>query len=465
MARIVRYTDGSVTKRDGYWRLTLDAVDVFGKRHRRSRKTAVRCSEKDNSGKAEAEWLLKDWRNELVVELEENGMVADAEDMLVCDYIDDYLASRKHEVAEVTMSGYENHAANIRLSSLGQMRMGDVGLKDVQAYERSQYEAGLARSTVAHRHAFLSMVFKYADAAGDIRRNPMAALRAPKAEYKAPNPLNQKNARRIMGELAAMKSSPCTIAARIALFTGMRRGEICALRWLDWDEDESMLHVTHALTQRKRGSARKPSGYKLASPKDTTGRRTMRDIPVPPELGLLLYVVREKQRVECTSAGCRWDPELYIIGDIFGRWTSPDTVSTRWATIADLHDWRGVQGRVITFHDLRHTFATIAIAEKTDVMSLAAIMGHSDPTITLKTYAIALAGPKRQTMSAVGGFYSEGESGGATESPQRGWPGGEEDGAASVEDEGFEEEKRRQRVEGTGQRRPNGRARVPLRLV
>ena len=425
MAQIVRFTNGSVTKRDGFWRLSLDAVDILGTRHRKSHKTNIECNDRDERGRAQAEAALQQWRDTLVVKLREDGTVSDAQYMLVCDYVDAYLESRRHEVAEVTMGGYENNAANIRLSPFGQRRMGEVGLKDVQAYERSLYEMGLSRSTVAHRHAFLSMVFKYADAAGDVPRNPMAALRAPKAEFKPPNPLNQKNARRVMGELGAMKSSPCTVAAQIALFTGMRRGEICALRWLDWDEDEQMINVTHALTQRKRGAARKPSGYKLASPKDTTGRRTMRSIPVPPALGRLLYVVRERQRAACGELGCRWEPELYVIGDVFGRWTSPDTISSKWATIADAQDWRGVQGKVITFHDLRHTFATIAIAEKTDVMSLAAIMGHSDPTITLKTYAIALAGPKRQTMAAVGGFYSSplederGPQGAAAAGPDR----------------------------------------------
>ena len=67
--------------------------------------------------------------------------------------------------------------------------------------------------------------------------------------------------------------------------------------------------------------------------------------------------------------------------------------------------WLGTQGRPVTYHDLRHTFATVAIAEGIDVMSLAAILGHKDPSMTMRVYAIALAGPKRQAMKQIGDFY------------------------------------------------------------
>lgn len=63
--------------------------------------------------------------------------------------------------------------------------------------------------------------------------------------------------------------------------------------------------------------------------------------------------------------------------------------------------WVGLAGRPVTFHDLRHTYATVAIASGADVMAVASYLGHSDPQLTLRTYANADPDANRRTADAV----------------------------------------------------------------
>lgn len=397
---MARFTKGGASPRLGYWRLNITRIENDGTKKRLTKQTHIRCGEKrSNEQRAKSE--LGRWRDSLIREDE----IAIAKESVVDsgtrfqDYIGHYL--ERHRCSDSTRHHYEVYLRKLMGTPLGVKPLCELEPRDFADYEKTLYDAGLSANTVAHYHAFFAQVIKYALANADLARSPIAAVRAPRKGRKPVNALSAADAAVVMSSLGSMQPSPLSEAGQIALYTGMRRGEICALRWLDVDLPASTIHVAHALTLNADG------GWKLSSPKDTRGYGSLRDVPVPSPLADLLIAIRDRQRTACDLLGMAWDRRLFVIGDQFGKFKNPDALTNEWRALAKVSGWRGQQGRYVTFHDLRHTFATITIAQGADVMSVASILGHRNPSMTLDVYAMALAEPKRKTMARLANLFEK----------------------------------------------------------
>ena len=93
--------------------------------------------------------------------------------------------------------------------------------------------------------------------------------------------------------------------------------------------------------------------------------------------------------------------KLYVIGSIDGRFRDPLRICKEWKSLSESFGLSGTQGRAITFHDLRHSFATRAIAAGADVKAVAAVLGHTNAAITLNVYADADPESKRRASDLV----------------------------------------------------------------
>lgn len=346
---------------------------------------------------------LRVWRGGLVTEAEDEA-AREAEaakwrasEASVYDYMADYLS--RHNCKSSTMDGYLATVASLRGTPLGAMRLQDVRSRDVEEWEQALLDRGLSTTTVAGKHACLAMVVKYAVAAGDLEKNPLGLVRAPKKLRKPVNALPVAKAREVMDHLAAMGDTDLSVAARIALLCGMRRAEICALRWRDIDFDNNEIRVIHALTKVK-------GDFRLDTPKDTAGGDSTRVIPMGASLRRLFSEVKDAQRSTLAEPDGGWSDDLFVLGDPLKRtWRSPNKLSQQWTALSQVMCWTGTQGQRVTFHDLRHTFATISLANGMDVMSLASILSHRDVSMTLNVYAIALKEPKQRAMAVVDSIF------------------------------------------------------------
>ena len=401
----MRYTTGCVTKSGRFWRLCIDAVADDGNRRRLTKTTKVPCKKDTSAGRRDALTALRRWREALEAAEEaaqEAAKATAARDVTVSDYAAGYLAATKSRISAETYRGYRASVNALARFPIGAIKLGDLTANDVTNYDDELRAAGLGPVTVQKRHAYLAQVTRHAVEVGDIDVDPCTAVKAPRAPRKPVNSLNKAAAREVMGQLIAMgDGNAVAVAARLALMTGLRRGELCALRWHDWDEDAGLLRVNHALGASYEG------GRRLKGAKDPTGTGAERAVPVSEPLARLLGALRERQATQCARLGCGWRPALYILGNALGEPLNPDTLSRKWAAVAQAYGWVGTTGEPLRFHDLRHTFATLAIAEGADVMSLAAVLGHRNPAMTMQVYAVALAGPKKQLMEGVGSFYEE----------------------------------------------------------
>lgn len=401
------YTNGFVSKHHGKWRANLDYVDELGQRRRVTKATGIKCYsdikdpvtgdiiKRDNRGKAQAELVLRAWRDKLI-ESDKRADEQGAESGRSCsgdaplyDYARSYLEN--HHAKASTITGYRAALKRLNGTVAGSTPLSRLTAKEIKAWETDMYEDGLCQTTVAHYHAFIAQVIKYAVAVGDIGRSPLGAMRAPRRKLKPVNSLLPQTARDVVECLDALGPTPLSTGALLALACGMRRGEICALRWLDVDLEGGVVHVTHGLTKGR--------GFRMDTPKDPDGGDVTRDIPIGENVSRRLLARRSAMASSLAGLGMGWSDALFVIGDpLTGSFKSPDVLGNEWRTLSRLKGWTGTQGEVATLHDLRHTFATLCVANGMDIMCLASVLGHRDPSVTLRVYAIALEEPKREGM-------------------------------------------------------------------
>ncbi len=159
--------------------------------------------------------------------------------------------------------------------------------------------------------------------------------------------------------------------AKLALATGMRRGELLALRWQDIDLDRGRITVARSLEQTK-------AGLRFKETKTRHGRRNI-TLPISAVADLRAHW-RERQEIRLRLGIGKSPPDSLVFCDIEGNPTIPQSVSQAWGKVAEAAKVEA------TFHSLRHTHASHLIAAGVDILTISRRLGHASPTITLDVY-------------------------------------------------------------------------------
>lgn len=206
---------------------------------------------------------------------------------------------------------------------------------------------------------------------GLIGRNPAEDAEAPKRDTKEKSALSDMEIRLLLALLPT--DQPCAIAIALAVTCGLRRGEICALRWQDVDLDNGVLEVTRAA--RKDGSI-----------KDTKTKSGMRAIPMPPTMVEMLAEWRKER------PGSEW-----IICDLNGNPLKPNTVGRWWWS--HRHEY-GCDG--VTLHELRHSYITALVRGGAHPRVAQELAGHSSINVAMSIYTHLTIDDKRRAVDSLG---------------------------------------------------------------
>ena len=350
--------EGSITKRtDGRWEARISLSD--GKR-----KSFY------GSTRQEVQRKLAEARRQV-----EDGvqLVGDARQTLG-QYFKGWHESRKSRVEKSTQIGDKYKLKRILQSSIADVPLQKLTPQHVQQFYTSLYDLGLAATTMHSTQAFLKCGLIEAVDLGILSRNPAARVKM--VSYKVET-MEVWSEEEVGQFLKYVNGHRLEALFTLVLSTGLRIGEIIALRWGDINMDSKELHVKHG-TQRTG-----PGTYELSDPKTFHSRRK---IMLSSTVMRLLAAHRQVLQKEWQLRGWIWrDEEVYVFPGDTGKRLWEQSLET---TFRRLIKKAGM--RQIRFHDLRHTCATILLGKGVHVKVVSELLGHADIATTLRTYAHVL---------------------------------------------------------------------------
>ena len=246
--------------------------------------------------------------------------------------------------------------------------------KDGRAIEHPIHGKELSNSMVRKVHMILHQALNLAVRERLIVRNPTIGTTIPKKSYTEKQVLCDSQLDKFMD--AIKREKYWYDFFYVEIMTGLRRGEICGIKWSDINFTEGTLSIRRSVTTKVGG------GLMIGETKTNAGERK---IILPPSV---LTLLREKQ----SDAICEWVfPHYMNPSDPL----HPDAAYRKLKTLL-----KSVELPLIRFHDLRHTFATHAMQGGVDAKTLAGILGHTDASFTLDTYT-HVTGDMQRNASAV----------------------------------------------------------------
>lgn len=269
---------------------------------------------------------------------------------------------------------------------IGSMPLGAIDSKELSAAlialgkDGGRNGRGLSSATLRAAHIAGSQVFEWAKARGLAKANAFEGVERPHANYRKSRFLTMAQARELAVRMeseayarmaeANVRGASFALAACIAVATGLRRGEIFALEWDDVNFEANRISISKAIK----------GGGEVGGPKSSSG---IRSVAVGKSLAQLLGEVHDWQSRMLSDR--RWPERQWSICDAAGTRASMNAFEHWWRRWTDENGWEGLR-----FHELRHTHATLLIADGVDVKTVQLRLGHSSADITMSCYAHAL---------------------------------------------------------------------------
>jgi integrase len=254
---------------------------------------------------------------------------------------------------------------------------------DVEGWHTALRNTGLTARTIGQAHRVLGKVLTDAERDGLVIKNVCKVQRVPRVQVQ--ETVIVKN---IPNLIEKLRGEPLYALAITALFTGMRLGELLALREKSVDLDRGVIEVREALEETS------AHGVRFKATKTTAGKRS---ITLP---NIAIKVLRDHRRElleRRMQLGLgKLNPEDVMFGTWEGKPARTTNVSASWAALAER-----IGMPEITFHALRHTHASQLIASGVDIVTISKRLGHASPTITLGIYAHLFATDDRKASLAI----------------------------------------------------------------
>jgi integrase len=362
---------GNITRRGAHsWRLKYEGGErdpVTGKR--RTRFVTVKGTKRDATREL----------TRLLAEVD-NGTAVDPSTMTIAEYVRGWLDAGEG-LSPKTLERYRQLAERQIIPHLGATQLQKLRPVQVHDWHTALSASGLAARTIGHAHRVLHRGLARAVSLEIISRNVAHTVPPPKVEAVEIAILSTAE---IVAVLAELDGHPLHPIAALALGTGMRRGELCALAWGAIDLDGATVRVERSLEETA-------AGLRLKPPKTRYGRRT---ISLPAGVVETMRVHRRRQAEQRLLLGLgRPGAADFVFTLTDGSPYPPDKLSRDWGNIV-----RDRKLPAVMFHALRHSHASALIAAGLDVVTVSRRLGHGSAAITLTVYAHKFA--SKDTIAA-----------------------------------------------------------------
>lgn len=294
--------------------------------------------------------------------------------LTVAKFSEEYLDVKRTSLSPNTMVFYEKVIDEYIIPLFGKMKLNELKTYHVQKFiqflatDKGRYdgkEGHISASTVKRYttvlRSMLTMAYKLEYMDDDIGLS--RRLEFPKESDVEVEVYTFEEVKTI---LESLKEEPINIKfiIELALYTGLRRGEIVGLKWSDIDIEKKTLSVKRSIY--------KPHGEK-AREKAPKSKSSIRTIGIPNCLIPTLLEYKANQEIHASYMGDKWNSLGYVFTEIDGQVMNPHTPTKQFSKFLKRHNIRHLK-----FHGLRHTSATLLLASGCDIKTVSTRLGHSD---------------------------------------------------------------------------------------
>jgi integrase len=293
------------------------------------------------------------------------------------DWLNGYVKTR---CSLRTWDGYESIIRNHLKPALGHIQLKELQPRQIQSYYGKAMEK-LSPRTVAKHHRLLSQTIKYAVRQGILGRNPCSLVDCPKWKGKTMRTLTIDELEVMLMHAAGNQFYPVYYAA---VSTGLRQAELLGLRWRDVDLDMLSISVSRTLYKR-RG---------IIEFHETKTAHSRRRVAMTPKLAAFLRQYKVQREVLYLEQGIVLGLDSLVFANDKGKPLDPNVVTHNFSGIA-----REAGLGHVRFHDLRHTFASLALLRGAKPKVISEALGHSSVAFTMDTYSHIISGMQEDMMA------------------------------------------------------------------
>jgi len=377
---------GSISQRkDGYWQGRFDAgVKPDGKRDVRYvyAKTEAECKRKLKE-------LIKDIHSSDYVNVQKRS---------VMDYMDNWLTTVKKN--ELKPKSYDRLEQTLTLDvypNIGQLQLQAIESKDVQAMVNKLKDAGRAYSSIKKAYEAVNACFKLGVIQKTVQSNPALGVTIPSKKLFPAKKIHfytKEEAQQLIEQAMicwpnGTRRYPLGAFVPLLINTGLRMGELLALRWEeDVDLENKMITVHNNLTFVRDRSKDEKKYMLLEQDSVKTDAGQDRSIPINDQA---LAALLDLQKVTGS--------QTYVMTTKNGTHVSPRNIDRIFRRIAVAAGFP--EEKIYGIHALRHTFATLLLTNDVDIKTVSELLGHSDVTITYNTYIHVIKEQKRKALASI----------------------------------------------------------------
>ena len=313
---------------------------------------------------------LRDFHAGLERERELERKLAPAQELDLSHWLEYWMDSIvRPNRAETTVYAYQKIIDNHIDPALGTVPLKRLTPKMVQEYyTETQRANGLSSNTMRRHHDLLSSALRSAVRQDVIPASPMERVEPPRVRTTESYFYNNQELKLLYQKI---EGNILELAVKLAGSLGMRREEICGLKWENVDLQRHLVLIREARTAY---------GATIVQ-KETKNRSSVRTLYLPDEVYLLLEQEQARQQQERCLRDLEYNPTDHVILDAKGMPYSPNALSLAFTRFVKKNDLPR-----LTFHGLRHTFATIASCQGASLFDIGKALGHSTPATTGRIY-------------------------------------------------------------------------------
>ena len=367
---------GHLQEKNGMFYVVLNYRDENGKR--KTPWISTNLPVKGN--KKRAEKFMMDVRRNFVppnVQRIEEREAMQKGDILFTDFLLKWLRVAKSTVKLTTYASYEMMATRIIIPYFETLniKLKELTTEDIQEFYSAQLER-VSANTVIHYHAVIHRALKYAVKIKTIQSNPAVNVERPRKEKFIGSFYDKKEINTLFD---IIQGHPLEVAIKLAAFYGLRREEIIGLKWTAIDFENNTLTIQHTVTECNL------DGKHIEVASDTAKTdSSLRTMPLVTNFREMLLAKKEKQehyRKLCGRSYCKEYLDYIFVNEMGERW-KPRYLSDGFKRILEQNGLRRIR-----FHDLRHTCASLLLANKVPMKKMQEWLGHSEFSTTANNYA------------------------------------------------------------------------------